>query len=110
MKKAMVIVLCLVLALSLAGCGSNKDKKDVDSKDGDTTVKIEGIVYYNTRKTVPVEPDGSAVVYEELPLAGSLSGEKISAYAFISDEKSGEILVCLINGEWYQFAETDRVG
>ena len=110
MKKTIVMVLCLVLALSLAGCGSNKDQKDADKKDGDTTVKIEGIVYYNTKKTIPAEPDESVIVNEELPLNGSVSGEKITAYAFIREETLGDILVCLVNGEWYQFAETDRVG
>ncbi len=110
MKKIIVMALCLVLALSLVGCGSTKDKKDADKKDGDTTVKIEGIVYYNTKKTISVEPDESDIVKEELPLNGSVSGEKITAYAFISDEKLGDILVCLVDGKWYQFVETDRVG
>ena len=110
MKKTMVMVLCLVLVLALVGCGSNKDKKDGDKKEGDTTVKIDGIVYYNTKKTISVDPDESVIVNEELPLAGSLSGEKITAYAFIHEEKLGDILVCLVNGEWYQFVETDRAG
>ena len=105
MKKSIVMVLCLVLALSFVGCGSNKDKKD-----GDTTVKIEGVVYYNTKRVISAEPDERVIVNEELPLNGSISDEKITAYAFINDEKSGEILVCLIDGEWYQFVETDRVG
>lgn len=110
MKKIIVMVLCLVLAFSFVGCGSNKDKKDIDKKEGDTTVKIEGIVYYNTKKTVPVDPDESVIVKEELPLNGSVSGERITAYAFISDEKLGEILVCLVDGKRYQFVETDRAG
>ena len=110
MKKTIVMVLCLVLALSFVGCGRNKDKKDGDKKEGDTTVKIEGVVYYNTKRVISVEPDESVIVNEELPLNGSRSDEKITAYAFINDEKSGEIPVCLIDGEWYQFVETDRVG
>ncbi len=110
MKKTIVMVLCLVLALSLAGCGSNKDQKDVDKKDGDTTVKIEGIVYYNTKINITVTPDERVIVNEELPLNGSTSGETITAYAFIRDETLGDILVCRVNGEWYQFVETDRVG
>ena len=67
-------------------------------------------VYYNTKRAIPVEPDESVIVNEELPLNGSISDEKITAYAFINDEKLGEFLVCLIDGEWYQFVETDRVG
>ncbi len=110
MKKTIVMVLCLVLVLALVGCGSNKDKKDGDKKDGDTTVKIEGIVYYNTKKTISVKPDESVIVNKELPLDGSMSGGKITAYAFMNEEKLGDILVCLVDGEWYQFLETDRVG
>ena len=110
MKKTIVMVLCLVFVLALVGCGSNKDKKDGDKKDGDTTVKIEGIVYYNTKKTISVEPDESVIVNKEIPLDGSMSGEKITAYAFMNEEKLGDILVCLVDGEWYQFLETDRVG
>ena len=45
-------------------------------KDGDTTVKINGIVYYNTKKAIPVEPDESVIVNEELPLDGSMTDEK----------------------------------
>ena len=110
MKKATVTVLCLVLALLSVACGSNQDKKDSGKKEGDTTVKIEGAVYYNTKRVISVEPDESVIADEELPLNGSISDEKITAYAFINDEKLGEILVCLIDGEWYQFVETDRVG
>ena len=79
-------------------------------KDGDTTVKINGIVYYNTKKAIPVEPDESVIVNEELPLDGSMTDVKITAYAFINEEQLGDILVCLIDGEWYQFIATDRAG
>ena len=85
-------------------------QKAAIEKDGDTTVKINGIVYYNTKKAIPVEPDESVIVNEELSLNGSLTDEKITAYAFISDEQLGDILVCLIDGEWYQFIATDRAG
>ena len=110
MKKIIVMAFCLVLVLALVGCGNNKDKKDIEKKEGDTTVKIEGIVYYNTKKAISLEPDKSVIVNEEIPLNGSLSGEKITAYAFISDEKLGDILACLVDGAWYQFVETDRAG
>ena len=79
-------------------------------KVGDTTIKIEDVVYYNTKKAIPVEPDESVIVNEELPLEGSMTDEKITAYAFINDGQLGDILVCLINGEWYQFIATDRAG
>ena len=105
MKKMIASVLCLVLALSLVGCGSNKDKKSEKKGEEDTTVKIDDVVYYNTKKAVPVEPDESAIVNAELPLYGSMSDEKITAYAFTDDT-----LFCLIDGEWYQFIVTDRAG
>ena len=105
MKKMTAIVLCLVLALLLAGCGSDKEKKS-----GDTTVKIDGIVYVNTGKAVSVDPDKAVIVKAELPLNGSLTEEKITAYAFIGEETPEDTLVCLIDGKWYQFAETDRAG
>ena len=81
-----------------------------DEKGGDTTVKIHGIVYYNTKKVIPVEPEESAIVNEELPINGSMTDKKTTAYAFINDGQSDEILVCLIDGEWYQFLATERVG
>ena len=39
-----------------------------------------------------------------------MTDKKITAYAFINDEQSDDILVCLIDGEWYQFLATERVG
>ena len=89
---------------------TEKMKNAAIEKDGDTTVKINDVVYYNTKKAIPVEPDESVIVNEELPLDGSRADEKISAYAFINDEQLGDILVCLIDGEWYQFIATDRAG
>ena len=79
-------------------------------KDGDTTVKIDGVVYYNTKKVIPVEPDESVIVNKELPIDGRMTDEKITAYAFINEGQSGDILVCLIDGEWYQFIATERAG
>ena len=36
--------------------------------------------------------------------------QSFSMDAFISDEQLGNILVCFIDGEWYQFIATERVG
>lgn len=115
MKKIIAAALCLVLVLSTVGCGiksagNEASEKDVmkKAKEGDTTVKIDGVVYYNTKEAVPGEPDESVIVREELPLDGSPSGEVLTAYAFVSDDASGDTLVCLIDGEWYRFIETDR--
>ena len=115
MKKIIAMVLCLLLTLSTVGCGiksagSEASEKDVmkKAKEGDTTVKIDGVVYYNTKEAVPGEPDESVIVRGELPLDGAPSEEVISAYAFVGNDASGDALVCLINGEWYRFIETDR--
>ncbi len=89
---------------------TEKMKDAAIEKDGDTTVKINDVVYYNTKKAIPVEPDESVIVNKELSLDGSLTDEKITAYAFVNDEQLGDILVCLIDGEWYQFIATDRAG
>ncbi len=111
MKRMIAITLCLVLVFLSVGCGhASKPENSEGEKVSDTTVKIDGIVYYNTKKSIPVEPDESVIVNEELPLDGSVSNEKATAYAFINDEKSGDILVCLIDGEWIQFVATDRAG
>ena len=86
------------------------DLNAADEKDGDTTVKIHSVVYYNTKKVIPVEPDESAIANEELPINGSMTDKKTTAYAFINDEQSDGILVCLTDGEWYQFLATERAG
>ena len=104
MKKLIAATLCLLLVLSFAGCGKKPPEKP--EKIGDATVKINGVVYCDTGKAMPVEPDESVIVNEELPLSGHVSADKITAYAFLNDQNLGEVLVCLINGEWYQFLET----
>ena len=101
MKRLIAATLCLLLVLSFASCG-----KKPPEKIGDATVIINGVVYCDTGKAMPVEPDESVIVNEELPLNGHASAEKITAYAFLNDKNLGEVLVCLINGEWYQFLET----
>lgn len=69
---------------------------------------MKGVVYYNTKKAISVEPDERVIVNGELPPDGSRTDEKITAYAFINEGQSGDILVCLIDGDWYQFIATER--
>ena len=98
MKKMIAIVLCIVLALSMVGCGSKQ------KINGDTTIQIGEAVYYNTKEVIPVEPDESAIVYVEPSSDNGSANDKITAYTFINEETlEGEILVGLIEGEWYKF-------
>lgn len=61
-------------------------------------VCIDGVTYLDTGRAVPVEPDESAIEYVEIP-AGA-SGVSITAFAVLEE---GEQIVCLVNGEWYEF-------
>lgn len=90
--KLIVIALCLILMLSLAGCTGK-----LHGKKGDTAVRIADAVYADTGKAVPVEPDESAVVHTEF---FTDDGTKITAYAILED---GRLLVCLIDNEWIEF-------
>ena len=100
MKKLFASILVLIVLFSLVGCGSKDDAKI----NGDTTIQIGETVYYNTKEAIPVEPAESAIVYPE-PSEGSDSpNDVISAYAFINEDTiDGELLVALIEGEWYKF-------
>ena len=102
MKKIAAMVLCLVLALSLTGCGKQQDAK---GKGGSTaTIVIDNVEYCNTEEAVPVEPDENVIEHVEIPVGG---GSAVSAFARLEE---GRMIVCLIDGEWYRFAATDRVG
>ena len=96
MKKIIAIVLCIVLVLSMVGCGSKIN--------GDTTIQIGETVYYNTKEAISVEPNESTIVYVEPSSDNDSVNDKITAYTFINEETlEGEILVGLIEGEWYKF-------
>ena len=98
MKKMTAIRLCLILAFLTVGCGSKQ------KINGDTTVQIGKTVYYNTKEAILVAPDESAIVYVQPSLDNGSTNDIITAYAFINEETlEGEILVGLIEGEWYKF-------
>lgn len=99
MKKIIAMVLCLVIALSLIGCGKNNKEGGVVGDDTCPAVCIDGITYYDTGKAVPVEPDESVIEYVEIPLGGGAVGN-IEAFARLEE---GKMVVCLINNEWYEF-------
>lgn len=97
MKKVIFLSCCLMLAFSLVACGNEQKIK------GDTTIQIAETVYYNSQKAIPVEPDQSSIV-DVVQSEGSASeNDKIEAYAFLNKGDSDEMLVGLIDGEWYEF-------
>ena len=93
------IVLCLLLTLSLVGCGKNDDESVVVGGDTCPAVCIDGVTYYDTGKAVPGEPDESVIEYVEIPLDGGAVGT-VEAFARLEE---GKMIVCLINHEWYEF-------
>ena len=99
MKKMITIVLCLLLTLSLVGCGKNDDEGVVVGGDTCPAVCIDGVTYYDTGKAVPGEPDESVIEYVEIPLGGGAVGT-VEAFARLEE---GKMIVCLINHEWYEF-------
>ena len=101
MKKMMATVLCLALALSLAGCGS---------KGGDypATIMINGTNYYSTDNAVPVEVDESAIQYTtsyaedgvpEKDGEANFNRDTGTPYAVLEDG----MVVVLIDNEWIEF-------
>lgn len=102
MKKVIRTVLCFMLALALPGCGKRPDVKEKGRSD--ITVIIDNVEHVDTEEAVPVEPDESVIEYVEIPVGG---GSAISAFARLEE---GKLIVCLIDGEWYRFIATDRVG
>ncbi len=107
MKKAVAMLLCLVLALSLVSCGKKEGKAVEDSKSSDCTafnsegvkIGIDNITYVCTGMQVPIEPDESAIEYVEIPVKGN---SDITAFARIHEDNE-DYLVCLIGEEWYKF-------
>ena len=99
MKKMITIVLCLLLTLSLVGCGKNDNEGVVVGGDTCPAVCIDGVTYYDTGKAVPGEPDESVIEYVEIPLDGGAVGT-VEAFARLEE---GKKIVCLINHEWYEF-------
>lgn len=91
MRKAIAMLLCVLMVFSLVGCGSKDKRKS-------STIQIGEVIYYNTGNTVPVEPDESIIVD-----AHPSTDDEIEAYAIINPGDIDEMIVGLINGEWYSF-------
>ena len=96
MKKIVEVVLFLALVILLTGCCSQ-------DKQHNTTIQIEKDIYYNTGNAVPVEPDESAIVD-----AHPSEDDEIKAYAIINPGDVDEMVVGLIDGEWYKFLPKEK--
>ena len=70
--------------------------------DDSIAINIDGVTYYGLGEAIPVEPDESVIEYVEVP-AGS-DGAMITAFARLEE---GKMIVCLVDGEWYQFHSND---
>lgn len=101
MKKAVTLLICAMVSLSLFGCG-NKDEIR-----GDTTIQIGEAMYYNTKEAVLVEPDESVIVRLDTTADKDFQNDIIEAYAILNKGDKDEMLVGLIGGEWYKFVEKD---
>ena len=106
MKKMIALVLCLMLALSLAGCvtQSSTGKKPM-------TIMVNDIKYYSTYKAVSVEVDDSAIEYttsyavDGVPRKnGEANFDLETPYAVLEED----MVVVLIDGEWIEFSSRLR--
>lgn len=80
-----------------------------EEKQGDATVEIEGIVYCDSKRgpfKAGFPAADATIVYTELPVEGVAPAKTISAYAVFDDHTA----FVMIDGEWYEFLETERGG
>ena len=99
MKKIIAMALCLVLALSMVGCGKNDNEGVVVGGDTCPAITVDGVTYYeNGRKSD--KPEESKIEYVEMPIEGEGTTGTINAIAQVEE---GKTLVCLIGDEWYEF-------
>ena len=128
MKKIIAMMLYLVLAFSMAGCGTKTTGNGVPHAGGEdktnnnnnvdtektqvamtsdckafntegVKIEIDNIIYVCTDMQMSIEPDESVIEYVEIPVEGSSA---ITAFARISDNGE-DYLICLIGEEWYKF-------
>ena len=107
MKKMIALVLCLMLAPSLAGCfrqSSSGDKKPM-------TIMVNDIKYYSTYEAVSVEVDDNAIQHTTSYAAdgiprknGEANFDRGTPYAVLEED----IVVVLIDGEWIEFSSKLR--
>ena len=97
MKKITAMMLCLLMILSLAGCGRSK-----------SGVNVNGINYYSTNAAVPVEVDDSVIKYTTsyaengVPTKdgeANFNRDTGTPYAVLEDG----MVVVMIDNEWIEF-------
>lgn len=103
MKPAVCLLLCVIISACLLGGCANQSPADLRPM-----VCVEGVLYVDTGKAVPVEIDpsailgtiGSSVDSSEIPTENGQSnfGSVGAEYAFCED-----YLVVMLNDEWYRF-------
>ena len=103
MKKITAMMLCLLMILSLAGCGRSKSGGDYPA-----TINVNGINYYSTNAAVPVEVDDSVIKYTTsyaengVPTKdgeANFNRDTGTPYAFLEDG----MVVVMIDNEWIEF-------
>lgn len=104
MKKIIATVLCLVLALSLGGCGTKSGTGDYPM-----TIMVNDTKYYSTYEAVAVEVDDSAILYttsyaeDGVPKKNgeaNFNRDLGTPYAVLEEG----MVVVLIEGEWIEFS------
>lgn len=102
-EKWIAIALCLLMVLSLVGCGRSKNGGDYPA-----TINVNGTNYYSTNTAVPVEVDASVIKYTTsyaengVPTKdgeANFNRDLGSPYALLED---GTVVV-LIDNEWIRF-------
>lgn len=103
MKRLIVTMFCLVLALSLFGCDNAK------SGDYPATIMVNGTNYYSTDNAVSIEVDESTIQYTTsyaeddcIPKKDgetNFDRETGTPYAVLSDDT----VVVFIDNEWIEF-------
>ncbi len=103
MKKLIVMLLCIILALGSIACSDNK------RIDRPAAIMVDGTLYYSTDRALPVEPDESEIMYTT-SYAESGVPKKDGEANFGRDAgvpyvvlDGGETVAVLIENEWIEF-------
>lgn len=113
MKKIIATVLCFVLALSVAGCGSvpkpgegeskpltytDSEKNEISYNETAGLFSVNGTLYRATGKSYEEAICGEEIKNLALPIS---DGRTVTAWSPMYEG----IIVVLIDGEWQEFIE-----